>query len=83
MTLQLDLPDGVMTLLGDEPQREALEGVLLHLVQQKQLSVAKAGSLLGLGGSEAIRWYTSHGYAYPNYTIDEFIEHDLAYAEQD
>lgn len=83
MTLQLELPDEVLSLLGDEPQREALEGVLLHLVQQQQLTVAKAGQLLGLERREAIIWYTSHGYHYPNYTEEDFTRNDLAHAEQD
>ena len=82
MTLQLDLPDEVLSLLGDEPQQEALEGVLLHLIQQQQLTVAKAGSLLGLDRREAIAWYTSRGYHYPNYSAQDFLKHDLAYAEQ-
>ena len=82
MTLQLDLPDEVLTLLGDEPQQEALEGVLLHLVQRQQLTVAKAGSLLGLDRREAINWYTSHGYHYPNYSVEDFLKHDLVHADQ-
>ena len=82
MTLQLDLPDEVLALLGDEPQREALEGVLLHLVQKQHLTVAKAGSLLGLDRREAVAWYTSHGYPYPNYSVDDFLKHDLAHADQ-
>jgi predicted HTH domain antitoxin len=83
MTLQLELPDEVLGLLGNEPQREVLESVLLHLIQEERMTVAKAGEILGLDRLEAIRWYTSHGYTYPNYDLDEFKTHDLSYAEQD
>ncbi len=81
MTLQLELPTEVLEALGSEPQREILEGVLLLLVQQERMTVAKAGSVLGLGRQEAIRWYTSHGLEYPNYSLDDFVQNDLAYAE--
>ena len=83
MTLQLELPTEVLEALGSEPQREILEGVLLLLVQQERMTVAKAGSVLGLDRQEAIRWYTSHGFTYPNYSLDDFVQNDLAYAEQD
>ena len=83
MTLQLELPDEVLTLLGNEPQREVLESVLLHLIQEERITVAKAGEILGLDRMEAIEWYTSHGYHYPNYSVDDFIANDLSYAEQD
>ena len=81
MTLHLELPTEVLEALGSEPQREILEGVLLLLVQQERMTVAKAGSVLGLDHQEAIRWYTSHGFNYPNYSLDDFIQNDLAYAE--
>jgi len=83
MTPQLELPDEVLTLLGNEPQREVLESVLLHFIQEERMTVAKAGEILGLDRIAAIQWYTSHGYTYPNYRVDEFIAHDLSYAEQD
>ncbi len=82
MTLHLELPDEVLALLGNEPQQEVLKSVLLHLIQEKRMTVAKAGEILGLGRMEAIRWYTSHGYPYPNYDVDDFRMHDLSYAEQ-
>ena len=83
MTLSFDLPPEVTDAFGDELERKVLEGLLLQLVQGEQMSVAKAGSLLGLNRLEAIRWYTSHGFAFPNYSADDFMANDLLYAQKD
>ena len=59
MDLSLRLPDEVVEALGPEPEREALEGVLLLLVSESKLSLERAGEILGLGTrEEAERWYT-------------------------
>ena len=59
MDLSLRLPDEVVEALGPEPEREALEGVLLLLVSEGKLSLERAGEILGLGTREAAaRWYT-------------------------
>ena len=80
MTLQLELPTEVLAALGSEPQREILESVLLLLVQQERMTVAKAGSVLGVARQGAIHWYISHGFKYPNYSLDDFVQNDLTYA---
>lgn len=66
MTLSVTLPDEVIEALGPEPQREVLESVLLRLVQQNRMTVARAGELLGLDRLSAIRWYTEQGFTYPD-----------------
>ncbi len=76
MTFSFDLPPEVTEAFGDELGRKALEGLLLQLVQDERMSVAKAGSLLGLGRIEAIRWYTSFGFHFPNWDENE-IEHEF------
>lgn len=83
MTFSLDLPPEVTEAFGDELERKVLEGLLLQLVHGEQMSVAKAGSLLGLNRLEAIRWYTSHGHTFPNYSVDDFVANDLNYAQKD
>ncbi len=77
---ELRVPEEVVAALGDEPEREALEALLLHLVREDKVSVAWAGKRLGLDRQEAIRWYTSHGYPFPDYTEDD-LEEDARYAE--
>ena len=58
MDLHLQLPDEVVKALGPEPEREALEGILLLLVGEGKMTLERAGSILGLGGrEEAVRWY--------------------------
>jgi hypothetical protein len=42
------LPPEVIEALGTDPQREALEALLLRLVQQGKLTLAKAGEQLGM-----------------------------------
>lgn len=76
MTLQIDLPDELATLLGPDPTAAVREAVLLQLVHEGRMSVAYAGQLLGLGRLDAIRWYTGHGYHYPSMTPAE-LQHDL------
>jgi hypothetical protein len=59
MDLSLRLPDEVVEALGPEPEREALEGVLLLLVSESKLSLERAGEILGFRTREAAaRWYT-------------------------
>jgi hypothetical protein len=81
MTLELDLPPEVKDAYGDKLERKVLEGLLLQMVQENRLSVAKAGSLLGLDRLEAIRWYTSFGLAFPNWDDEEWA-HELAFVNQ-
>lgn len=58
MDIKFTLPDEVLEALGPDPEREALEGVLLLLVGDSRLSLERAGEVLGLGGrEEATRWY--------------------------
>jgi len=82
MTLQLDLPQEVHKLLGPKPEREALAALLLHLIRQDKLTVARAGELLGLDRWEAIDWYNAQGYQYPDYSHEE-LAHDLRVARDD
>jgi hypothetical protein len=81
MTIELDLPAEVKAAYGDKLERKVLEGLLLQMVQEGRLSVAKAGSFLGLDRLEAIRWYTSFGLAFPNWDKEEW-SHELAFVEQ-
>lgn len=46
-----------------------------------KVSVAWAGERLGLYRQEAIRWYTSHGYLFPDYAAQD-LEEDARYAER-
>ena len=78
---ELRVPEEVIVALGEDPEQEALEALLLHLIQEDKVSVAWAGEKLGLGRQEAIRWYTSHGYSFPDTTPEEFDE-ELRHAEQ-
>lgn len=77
----LRVPEEVVAALGEEPEREALEALLLHLIRADKVSVAWAGDKLGLDRREAIRWYTSHGHAFPEYT-EQDLEEDARYAER-
>lgn len=69
MTLQIDLPDEILALLGNDPKKEVLESLLLHLIQEQRITVARAGELLGLDRMDTISWYTHHGYYFPD--LDE------------
>jgi predicted HTH domain antitoxin len=80
MDMKLTLPDEVLKALGPEPEREVLEGVLLLLVSEGRMSVARAGEILGLEGRiSAIRWYTGHGLPYPDLSEEDLAD-DLKYA---
>jgi len=80
MNLKVELPVEVVDALGPEPEREVIEGVLLLLVSEGKMSVARAGEILGLRGRvSAIRWYTGHGLPYPDLS-DEDVADDLRYA---
>lgn len=59
MDVKLTLPDEMLEALGSDPEREALEGLLLLLVGEGRLSLERAGEILGLENREkAERWYT-------------------------
>lgn len=58
MDMKLTLPDEVVEALGPNPEREALEGVLLLLVGEGRLSLERAGVTLGFEDREETRhWY--------------------------
>lgn len=58
MDVRLTLPDEVSKVLGREPEREVLEGVLLLLVGEGKLPLERAGEILGFENrEEATRWY--------------------------
>lgn len=44
----LRIPEEVVAALGEDPEREALEALLLHLIRTDRTSVAWAGEKLGL-----------------------------------
>lgn len=80
MDVRVELPSEVIEALEPEPEREVLEGVLLLLVSEGKMSVARAGEILGLRGRiSAIRWYTGHGLPYPDLSEEDFTD-DLKYA---
>lgn len=82
--MELKIPDEVARVLAEaaeDPGREALEALLLHLIREERVSVAWAGGILGLGRQEAIRWYTSHGYPFPDITPAE-LDEELRNAER-
>ncbi len=72
MATSFELPDQVVELLGEDAQRKALEAVLIVLIAKGELSVARAGEILGLDRAEAIEWWGRHGGSWPNLTVDEF-----------
>jgi hypothetical protein len=58
MDVKLTLPDEVVDALGRDPEREALEGILLLLVGEGRMSLERAGGTLGFEDrEEATRWY--------------------------
>lgn len=81
MSMKLELPEEVIEALGPEPEREALEAILLFLVSEDRMSVARAGEILGLDRLSAIRWYTSHGFYYPDLSGEDLTE-DLRHARK-
>jgi hypothetical protein len=56
-----------------------LDGVLLLLVSEGKMSVARAGEILGFDRMSAIRRYTGHGLPYPDLSEEGFTD-DLKYA---
>ncbi len=80
MDARVELPAEVLEALGPKPEREVLEGVLLLLVSEGKISVARTGEILGLKGRlSAIRWYTGHSLLYPDLSEGDFAD-DLKYA---
>lgn len=80
MDVRVQLPAEVVEAMGPSFEREVLEGVLLLLVSEGKMSVARAGELLGLESPlSAIRWYTGHGLPYPDLS-EEDLSDDLGYA---
>lgn len=74
MTVRLELPPDLEAALGPDPQRSVLESVLVQLVRNHAVSLARAAEVLGFSREEAIRWYTAHGYHYPDYTAEEWAD---------
>lgn len=74
MSVKLELPEEVIEALGPEPERAALEAVLLFLISEDKMSVARAGEILGLDRLSTIRWYTSHGFYYPDLSEEDLAE---------
>jgi hypothetical protein len=72
--MNLELPEEVVEALGPEPERAALEAVLLFLISEDKISVALAGEILGLDRTSAISWYTSHGFYYPDLSEEDLAE---------
>jgi hypothetical protein len=66
VSMNLELPQEVVEALGAEPERAALEAVLLFLISEDKMSVARAGEILDLDRISAISWHTSHGFYYPD-----------------
>lgn len=79
--MNLELPEEVIEALGPEPERATLEAVLLFLVSEDRMSVARAGEILDLDRMSAIRWYTSHGFRYPDLSEEDLAE-DLRHARK-
>ena len=52
MDLNLRLPDEVVEALGPQPEREALEGIMLLLVGEGRMTLERAGEILGFGDRE-------------------------------
>ncbi len=66
MSMNLQLPDEVVEALGADPEREALEGVLLLLVGEERMSLERAGEILGfVDREEAARWYAERSLPRP------------------
>ncbi len=79
MSVSLALPRAIVDALGPEPEREALEAILLFLLAEDRVSVAWAGDVLGIDRLAAVRWYTAHGFPYPDPSPDAVAE-DLTFA---
>ncbi len=74
MDVRVELPAEVVEALGPKPEREVLEAVLLFLISEGKMSVARAGEILGFDRMSAIRWYTSHGFYYPDLSEEDLTE---------
>jgi len=72
--MNLEFPEEVVEALGPEPEHAALEAVLLFLIYEDKISVARAGEILGLDRISAINWYTSHGFYYPDLSEKDLAE---------
>ena len=73
----MELPAEVVDALGPEPELEVIQGVLLLLMSEGKMSVARAGEILGLRDRVSeIRRYTGHGLPYPELS-DENVADDL------
>lgn len=79
MVVNLELPVEVVEALGTDPERKVLEAVLLFLISEDKMSVARAGEILGFDRMSAIRWYTSHGFYYPDLSEEDLAE-EIRYA---
>jgi hypothetical protein len=72
MDLNLHIPDEIVEALGPEPEREALEGMLVLLVGEGKMTLERAGEVLGLEGrKEVVRWYTARTQYRPNSEVGE------------
>lgn len=76
----IPVPKAVARQLGEDPERETLEALLFHLIRQEKITVGRADEILGQDKTDAIRWYTSHGHRYPNFTGED-LEDDFRFAE--
>lgn len=75
MDVKLTLPDEVARVLGPDPEREALEGVLLLLVGEGRMPLERAGEILGFGdGEEAACWYAERASWRPEPTAGDPVE---------
>jgi hypothetical protein len=72
--MNLELPEEVIEALGPEPERAVLEAVLMFLISDDKISVARAGEILGLDRISAINWYTSRGFYYPDLSEKDLAE---------
>jgi hypothetical protein len=79
--MNLKLPEEVVEALGPDPERSALEAMLLFLISEDKMSVARAGEILSLDRISAIDWYTSHGFYYPDLSEVDLAE-DLRHARK-
>lgn len=75
MDVKLTLPDEIVEALGRDPEREALEGVLLLLIGEGRISLEKAGEILGFGDrEEATRWYAERALPRPKPEASDAFE---------
>lgn len=68
MPLTLTIPDEILSAFPEgvtEPDRLALESVVLELYRREAISAGRVAELLGLDRVEADRFLASHGVASP------------------